>query len=36
MNGAPGPMTLWMEKNSRKLMKMATIAGDAAVSAELK
>jgi hypothetical protein len=36
LDGAPEPMTLWMDKHSRKLVKMEALVGPAAVSAELK
>jgi len=36
LDGAPEPMTLWMEKGSRKLVKMAAVVGAVTVSAELK
>jgi len=36
LDGAPEPMTLWMDKGSRKLVKMAAVIGPTTVSAELK
>ena len=36
LDGAPEPMTLWMEKRSRKLVKVTAVVGPATLSAELK
>jgi Protein of unknown function (DUF3108) len=36
LDGTPEPMTLWMDKASRKLVKMTATVGPATISAELK